>query len=756
MALNLPDGSYRFRADFNGTQFWSADTNTCEIPTCTSASLTVTKPLSVTVQDTDGAGKSGIKVYAFDGTTYTNYSGTTDASGQVTLTLPQGNYRFRADLNGTQFWSDSANHCALPGCASASIVVTLPMTVRVQSQTGDAYPNLPVYAFDGTVYTGFHGTTDANGNVTFTLPQGSYRFRADYDGVQFWSAQTNECTLPGCTSATVTLPGGTAEVTTTIDYTYDPLYRLTSADYSTGDAYQYAYDSVGNRLTQESMVKGLSLTDTYTYDESNRLMEVDGISYTWDANGNLLADGANSYTYDSANRLVEVSGQSSVSSYQYNGFGDRLQQTVNGDVTYYTLDLNTGLTQVLHDGTHSYTYGLGRISQQQDATLEYFLGDALGSVRQMTDQAGAITFAASYDPYGVVTQTGGAGQSAYGYTGEQQDSAGMVYLRARYYNPADGRFQSRDTWGGDANRSFSYNKWMYAYSNPIKYIDSTGKSPRQRSMKQSGGYICPSIYNWYATGWFGTPDEVFSREQCARLVEIWNEPSEEGAAEMEAWYYKLSDRMAKDGYGQASKLLKHFLDGTGVDSPSATPFQLDSSFIENEIMKNGEVKNKLSDLKKWYLKNHADCATPSSGPDYFYTGIAQNGMTILLNGGIKLSLVAALNAFRLDAVIGGQNDPWKYFPGASWDINLHVVAIDEYDWTPGAVTPYGIGGPIVEDDWALLVARYGLASSFYVRGDHKEAYSTWSWISNSKSPLPSEWNNDNCIGEDMLGMCWQE
>ena len=97
------------------------------------------------------------------------------------------------------------------------------------------------------------------------------------------------------------------------------------------------------------------------------------------------------------------------------------------------MDLNTGLTQALSDGTYSYVYGNGRIAQV-DTTAEYFLGDALGSVRQMTDVTGAITYTQSYDPYGVVSQTGGVSQTAYGYTSEWRDPAGMVYLRARHYD----------------------------------------------------------------------------------------------------------------------------------------------------------------------------------------------------------------------------------------------------------------------------------------------------------------------------------
>jgi len=145
----------------------------------------------------------------------------------------------------------------------------------------------------------------------------------------------------------VTLPGGTGETTTTIDYTYDPLYRLTTADYSTGDAYHYTYDSVGNRLTQNSSVHGLSSSIAYNYDIANRLADVNGAAYNYDANGNLLSDGVNIYIYDSANRLTSVNG---ADSYTYNGLGDRLSQTTNGVATNYTLDLNAGLTQVLSDG----------------------------------------------------------------------------------------------------------------------------------------------------------------------------------------------------------------------------------------------------------------------------------------------------------------------------------------------------------------------------------------------------------------------
>ena len=279
----------------------------------------------------------------------------------------------------------------------------------------------------------------------------------------------------------------------TITYQYDSLYRLTGAVYSdpnnpgAGDrSYQYTYDAVGNRLSQTITIGGVTASTTYAYDAANRLISVTSdqysvTSYQWDNNGNLLSDGVNTYMYDAANRLSSVtSNQSSplgdfaVTSYGYNGLNDRLQETVNGSTTTFTMDLNTGLTQALSDGTYTYTYGLGRIAQY-DTTAEYFLGDALGSVRQLTDPNGNLTLSKAYDPYGTVAQSAGAGQSSDGYTSAYQDGATqVVYLRARHNAPDMGLFISRDVWQGSEVAPISYNHWLYANANPIMLTDPAG------------------------------------------------------------------------------------------------------------------------------------------------------------------------------------------------------------------------------------------------------------------------------------------
>ena len=159
------------------------------------------------------------------------------------------------------------------------------------------------------------------------------------------------------------------------------MYRLTAADYSTGEFFHDAYDAVGNRLTQDT----LAGTNTYAYDIANRLGEVDGVPYTWDANGNLLNDGASIYTHNHANRLVNVVQGPDNYEFRYNGLGDRVVQNTPGSGITYTLDLNTGLTQVLADGTNAFLYGTSRIGEEQPGGWQYHVGDALGSVRQLAD-----------------------------------------------------------------------------------------------------------------------------------------------------------------------------------------------------------------------------------------------------------------------------------------------------------------------------------------------------------------------------------
>jgi RHS repeat-associated protein len=189
----------------------------------------------------------------------------------------------------------------------------------------------------------------------------------------------------------------------------------------------------------------------------------------------IKSDGVYTYTFNHANQLVSASGAGTTVSYGYNGQGDRVSQTAGITTTTYTLDLAAGLTQVLADGTDAYLYGDGRIAQYSEAGPEYFLGDALGSVRQLVDANGELLLAQSYEPYGAVLESAGKGTSSYGFTAEMRDSyIKLIYLRSREYSPATGRFLTQDSWQGDYTRPLSLNGWNYVEGNPINFVDPSG------------------------------------------------------------------------------------------------------------------------------------------------------------------------------------------------------------------------------------------------------------------------------------------
>jgi RHS repeat-associated protein len=217
------------------------------------------------------------------------------------------------------------------------------------------------------------------------------------------------------------------------------------------------------------------------------LTSVNGQAYTWDNNGNLTNDGSKTYLYNQANQLTSIaapgltlrlrSGQAWSAS--YNGDGARLRQIVNGVPTTYTLDLVAPLVTALAERTSAttkqYLYGQGDspMAVYSGTAWTYLSGqDGLNSVRQETDASGNVLTARSFDPYGVPLD--GNGGSPFGYTGEQTDVTGLVFLRARYMQPGLGMFLSRDPWGGTANRPATIQGYNYAADNPILFRDPAG------------------------------------------------------------------------------------------------------------------------------------------------------------------------------------------------------------------------------------------------------------------------------------------
>ncbi len=99
------------------------------------------------------------------------------------------------------------------------------------------------------------------------------------------------------------------------------------------------------------------------------------------------------------------------------------------------------------------------LSQSRNGSDSYYLQDALGSTKALTDATGTLTDSYAYDAYGDIIASSGSTSSAYQYAGEQYDSElGVYYNRARYYDQSIGRFKQMDTWQGKDCTPITLNK----------------------------------------------------------------------------------------------------------------------------------------------------------------------------------------------------------------------------------------------------------------------------------------------------------
>ena len=317
----------------------------------------------------------------------------------------------------------------------------------------------------------------------------------------------------------------------TVNWSYDNIYRLTSETIANdpsqnNGSVSYGLDPVGNRTSETSSLPGINSGSWPVYNADDQQIP----SESYDANGNVTktANG-NSYTYDSQNHMMTASGNGKSITMIYDAFGNRVAKTVNGVTTQYLVedDVNpTGYPQVIEElsgpigagvVTRTYTYGLQRISENLSPavtgnstwTPSFYVYDGAGSVRQLTNSAGVVTDEYEYDAYGNSFTKQGTTPNNYLYRGEQYDSdLALYYLRARYYNPATGRFLSRDPDDGISIDPKTLHKYVYADSDPVNMTDPTGhEALQQAEISQAPALLatpallalaCGDLYAYYS------------------------------------------------------------------------------------------------------------------------------------------------------------------------------------------------------------------------------------------------------------------
>ena len=122
------------------------------------------------------------------------------------------------------------------------------------------------------------------------------------------------------------------------------------------------------------------------------------------------------------------------------------------------------------DGSNVSVYIRGvNLIYADDGDKTYYHFNAHGDVVALTNESGTKTKSYSYNAFGVEYNETTLDDNPFRYCGEYYDKETQtIYLRARYYNAAQGRFTQEDPIRD------GYNWYTYCYQNPLSYIDPNG------------------------------------------------------------------------------------------------------------------------------------------------------------------------------------------------------------------------------------------------------------------------------------------
>ncbi len=245
------------------------------------------------------------------------------------------------------------------------------------------------------------------------------------------------------------------------------------------DRSAYAYDAVGNRTDSGAQVE-----------EGNRLEAFGGYALEHDLDGNVTRKSlaADSLAFDqrlhwnSLGQLDSVrtvrQGVGSTVAYGYDGWDRRVRRTTNAGTARYVYDGSQIALEVDGSGNvvaeYSYFPGVDQPhTVKRGGSVYYYLADGPGNVVGLLDASGTLVNEYHYSPWGEAEVEREGVAQPYRFTGRTWDrETGLYDYRARWYDPALGRFVSEDPIG----LAGGINPYAYVGNDPVNGRDPSGLS----------------------------------------------------------------------------------------------------------------------------------------------------------------------------------------------------------------------------------------------------------------------------------------